>query len=51
MCGLNLSHLKNLSLFNLQALDPKFVLALEPRVLELEGSSFGISRYIYVLKG
>ena len=34
------SHLKNLSLFNFQALDPKFVLALEPRVLELEGSSY-----------
>ena len=44
------SHLKNLRVFNFQALDPKFVLALEPRVLELEGSSFGIRPYIYGLK-
>ena len=45
------SHLKNLSLFNFEALDPKFILALEPRVLELKISSFGIRPYIYVLKG
>ena len=36
MClGLILSHLKNLRIFNFQALDVKFVLALEPRVLKL----------------
>ena len=31
--------------------DPKFYLALEPKVLKLEGSSFGNSPSIYVLKG
>ena len=46
-----MSHLKNLRFFKVQALDPKFVLALEPRVLKLEDSSFGIRLYIYVLKG
>ena len=35
-------------IFNFQALDPKFVLALEPRVLKLEGSSFGVRPSIYV---
>ena len=41
------SHL-NLRFFNLQALDPKFVLALEPRILKLKGSSFGIRPYIFM---
>ena len=45
------SHLKNLRFFKVQALDPKFVLALKPRVLKLEGSSYGIRPSIYVLKG
>ena len=31
-------------------MDPKFILALEPRVLKLGGSSFGIRPYIYILK-
>ena len=44
------SHLKNLSLFNFQALDPKFVLALEPRFFEQVGLSFGIRPYIHFLK-
>ena len=39
------SHLKNLSLLNFQHLDPKYDLAVEPKVLELEGSSFGIRPY------
>ena len=47
----DMSHLKNLILFNFQDLDSKFVLALKPRVLKLEGSSFGIRPIIYVLKG
>ena len=34
-----------------QALDPKFVLTLEPKVWKLEGSSFGHKPSIYVLKG
>ena len=34
------SHFKNMRFFNFQALDPNFVLALEPRVLKLEGSSY-----------
>ena len=46
-----MSHFKKLSLFNFQALDPNFVLAPEPRVWELEGSSFGMRPYIYVIKG
>ena len=33
-----------------QALDPKFHLALEPKVLKLEGSSFGNMLSIYILK-
>ena len=37
--------------FNFQALDPKFVSALETRVLKLEGSTFGIRPSIYALKG
>ena len=45
------SHFKNLILINFQALDPKFVLALEHRVLKLEGSSFGNRPYICFLKG
>ena len=36
------SHLKNVKFVNFQDLGPKFVLALEPRVLKLMGSSFGI---------
>ena len=32
------------------ALDPKYVLALELRVLKLEGSSFGIRLSTYALK-
>ena len=35
-----MSDFKNPRFFNFQALDPKFVLALEPKVLKLEGSSF-----------
>ena len=38
-------------LFFHQALDPKFDLALKQKVLELEGSSFGIRPYVYVLNG
>ena len=34
-----------------QALDPKFQLALEPKVLKLEGPSFENMTSIYVLKG
>ena len=37
-------------LLSFQAPDPKFVLALEPRVLKLENSFIGISHFIYVLK-
>ena len=34
-----------------QAQHLNFQIALEPRILKLEGSSFGIRPYIYVLKG
>ena len=44
------SHLKNLGHLNFQAMDLKFVLALKPRVLKLEGSTFGIRPSIHVLK-
>ena len=44
-------HFKNLRHFNFQALGPKFVLSLEPRVLKVEGSFFGIRPSIYVLRG
>ena len=36
------SNFKNMRLFNFQAFDPKFVLALELRVLKLKGSSLEI---------
>ena len=42
---------KILRLTDFQALDPNFVLALELKVLKLEGSSYGIRPSIYVLKG
>ena len=42
---------KILGLVNFQALDPKFHLALEPKVLKLEGSYFLNNPSIYVLKG
>ena len=41
---------KNLRFFNFRAQGLNFVLALEPRVFKLDGSSFGIRPYIYVLK-
>ena len=34
-----------------QALNPKFVMALEPKLLKLDGLSFGTRPSIYVLKG
>ena len=40
-----------LRFIDFQALDTKFVLALEPKVLKLEGSSFGIRPFNYVLMG
>ena len=36
---------------NFQDLDPKFHLVLEPKVLKLEGLSFGNMVSIFVLKG
>ena len=41
---------KILRLVNFQAMNPKYVLALEPKVLQLEGSSFGNRLSISVLK-
>ena len=40
-----------LRLTDFQARDPNFVLALELRVLKLEGSSYDIRPSIYILKG
>ena len=45
------SYFKNLKFFNCQVPDPKIVLVLGPRILKLEGQSFGFEPYIYVLKG
>ena len=42
---------KILRFIEFQALDLIFVLALEPKVLKLEGSSFEIRPSIYVLMG
>ena len=39
-----------LRFFDFQALDPKFVLALEPKVLKVKGSSYGNKPSIYVRK-
>ena len=44
-------HLKILRCFNFQALGPKFVFAMEPKVLKLDVSFLGIRPYIYFLKG
>ena len=49
--NLPLSNSKILKLTDFQALDPNFVLALELKVLKLEGSSYGIRPSIYVLRG
>ena len=45
------SNYKILRLVDFQALHPKFVLALEPKVFQLEGSSFGNRPSIHVQKG
>ena len=42
---------QNLRLVGFPALDQKFVLALEPKIVRLEGSSFGNTPYIFVLMG
>ena len=44
------SHFKNLRFFNFRALGQTFVLALEPRVLKLEASSFGIRPYNAIVR-
>ena len=46
-----LSNRKILRFVDFQALGPKIHVALEPKVLKLEGSSFGKRPSIYVLKG
>ena len=45
------SNSKILKFTDFQALDPNFIFAQAIKVLKFEGSSYGIRRSIYVLKG